>query len=239
MENSKNPVILKAESWKMFDTISVRYDFLNRVLSLGQDIRWRRQLPRYLPPGENLTVLDLATGTADVAITLAQSDPRVRTVHGVDMAEKMLVIADRKVEAARLKDRIILQKGDAQALPFVNDTFDAAAIAFGIRNVGDLRLGLMEMYRVLKKGGRILVLEFSIPDNTFLRAGHRVYLNWIVPAVGFLLSGNGKAYRYLNQTILSFPYGERFCKILKQMGFTRIHAHPLMGGAATIYVGEK
>src|SRR3989338_10733467 len=104
MENSKNSVIPKAESWKMFDTISPRYDFLNRVLSLGQDIRWRRQLSLYLPPGEGLIVLDLATGTADVAMILAQSYPRVRTVHGVDMAEKMLAIASRKVEAARLKD---------------------------------------------------------------------------------------------------------------------------------------
>ena len=229
----------KSESWKMFDTISVRYDFLNRILSLGQDIRWRRQLPRYLPPGENLIVLDLATGTADLAITLAQSGPRVHTVHGVDMAEKMLAIGSRKVEAAQLKDRIILQKGDAQALPFVNDTFDAAAIAFGIRNVGDLRLGLMEMYRVLKKGGRVLVLEFSIPGNVFFRLGHWVYLTFIVPVVGFLFSGHWRPYRYLNQTVLSFSYGGRFCKILKQMGFTRIHAHLLMGGAATIYVGEK
>ncbi len=227
------------ESWKMFDAISPRYDLLNRILSLGQDIRWRRQLPLYLPPGKDLIVLDLATGTADLAITLAQSDPRVRTVHGVDMAEKMLAIASRKVGAARLKDRTILQKGDAQALPFVNDTFDAAAIAFGIRNVGDLRLALMEIYRVLKKGGRVLVLEFSIPDNVFLKAGHWVYLTWIVPAVGFLLSGNWKAYRYLSRTVASFPYGDRFCKILKQMGFTRIQAHPLMGGVATIYVGEK
>jgi len=229
----------KSESWKMFDTISPRYDFLNRILSLGQDIRWRGQLPRHLPPGENLIVLDLATGTSDAAIILAQSSPYVRMVHGVDMAEKMLAIGRRKIEAARLKDRIILQKGDAQALSFVSDTFDAVTISFGIRNVGDLRLALMEMYRVLKKGGRVLVLEFSIPGNIFFRFGHWIYLTLIVPVIGFLFSGHWRPYRYLNQTVFSFPYGERFCKILKQMGFTRIHAHPLMGGAATIYVGEK
>jgi len=138
-----------------------------------------------------------------------------------------------------LDDRLMLRRGDVQALTFTDDTFDCVSIAFGIRNIPDLRLALLEMYRVTKKGGRVLILEFSKPDNPVLKAGHWFYLQMVVPVVGFLFSGNFKAYRYLTRTIQSFPYGDRFCKILKQMGFVNIQAHPLMGGAATIYVAQK
>ncbi len=223
----------------MFDAISRRYDFLNRILSFGQDLRWRREILKHLPPGKDLIVLDLATGTADVAITLVKENPKVRLVYGVDMAVEMLKLGSAKVEQLGLKDKIMLQTGDAQKLNFMDETFDALTISFGIRNVGDLRLALMEMHRVLKKGGRVIILEFSIPENIFVRAGHWFYLNLVVPAIGLLFSGNWKAYRYLNQTIASFPYGTRFCKILKQMGFSRVQAHPLLKGTATIYVGEK
>ena len=235
---SEHLVVPKAESWKMFDAISPRYDLLNRILSLGQDARWRRQILRHLPSRKGLVALDLATGTADVAITLAK-EGSVRTVYGVDMAQEMLKVGRVKVEQEGLKDKIMLQQGDAQKLNFMDNTFDAVTISFGIRNVGDLRLGLMEMYRVLKKSGRVIILEFSIPENIFIRAGHWCYLNLVVPVIGFLFSGNFKAYQYLNQTIASFPYGDRFGKILKQMGFVRVEAHPLMQGTATVYVGEK
>ena len=238
MDKNEHLVVPKAESWKMFNAISPRYDLLNRILSLGQDNGWRRQILRHLPPGKDLVVLDLATGTGDVAITLAREN-NVRMVYGVDMAQEMLKVGQGKIERLGLKDKIMLQSGDAQKLNFMDDTFDAVTISFGIRNVGDLRLGLMEMYRILKKGGRVVVLEFSIPENVFVRAGHWTYMNWVVPAVGFLFSGNFTAYRYLNQTVATFPYGERFCRILKQMGFVRAQAHPLMKGTATIYVAEK
>ena len=125
----------------------------------------------------------------------------------------------------------MLRQGDAQALTFQDETFDCVSIAFGIRNIPDLRLALLEMYRVTKKGGRVLILEFSKPDNPVLKAGHWLYLQMVVPVVGFLFSGNFKAYRYLTRTIQTFPYGDRFCKILKQMGFINIQPHPLMGGA--------
>ncbi len=118
----------------------------------------------------------------------------------------------------------MLQQGDAQALPFLDETFDCVTISFGIRNIPDLRLALLEMYRVTKKGGRVLILEFSKPENPMLKAGHWLYLQTVVPLVGFLFSGNFKAYTYLNQTIQTFPYGDRFCKILKQMGFVDIEA---------------
>ena len=223
----------------MFNAIAGRYDFLNRLLSLGQDTRWRARLKEHLPKGAKLSVLDLATGTADVLIMLANEEPRIERAIGIDLAEGMLNIGRSKVEAQNMQDKILLQHGDAQALPFLDNTFDCITISFGIRNVPDLRLALLEMYRVLKKDGRVLILELSKPANPVLFAGHWLYLHTIVPLMGLLFSGNIKAYRYLTQTIQSFPYGERFCKILKQFGFINIGDHLLMGGAATIYVAEK
>jgi len=239
MDTDKGLVLPKSDSWKMFNSIAGRYDFLNRLLSLGQDIRWRNALKRYLPGSSGLTVLDLATGTADVLIALAKGNSKIQRGIGIDPAVKMLEIGRKKILAEHLDDRLMLQQGDAQSLPFLDGTFDCVTISFGIRNIPDLRVALMEMYRVTKKGGRILILEFSKPENPVLKAGHWLYLQTFVPLVGFLFSGNFKAYTYLNQTIQTFPYGERFCKILKQMGFVAIEPHPLMGGAATIYVAQK
>jgi len=239
METDANLPLPKSESWKMFNTIAGRYDFLNRLLSLGQDIRWRKALKQFLPETKNQTILDLATGTADVLITLVKDNPKVSKGFGVDPAVKMLEIGLHKIKLLHLEGRLTLQQGDAQSLSFSDETFDCVTISFGIRNIPDLRLALLEMYRVTKKGGRVLILEFSKPDNPLLKAGHWLYLQTFVPAVGFLFSGNFKAYAYLNQTIQTFPYGDRFCKILKQMGFINIEPHPLMGGAATIYVAQK
>ncbi len=235
----KNLVLPKSDSWKMFNSIAGRYDFLNHLLSLGQDVRWRNSLKQFLSDSDGQTVLDLATGTADVLITLSKGNPKIHQGIGLDPAVKMLEIGRKKIQLAHLDDRLILQQGDAQALPFLDETFDCVTIAFGIRNIPDLRLALLEMYRVTKKGGRVLILEFSKPENRLLKCGHWLYSQILVPLVGFLFSGNFKAYTYLNQTIQTFPYGDRFCKILKQMGFFGIEPHPLMGGAATIYVAQK
>jgi demethylmenaquinone methyltransferase/2-methoxy-6-polyprenyl-1,4-benzoquinol methylase len=229
----------KSDSWKMFNSIAGRYDFLNRLLSLGQDVRWRKALKQFLPASSGQTILDLATGTADVLIVLAKDNPKIHRGIGVDPAIKMLEIGRHKIKAQHLYDRLELAQGDAQALSFLDETFDCVTIAFGIRNIPDLRLALLEMHRVTKTGGRVLILEFSKPENPFLKCGHWLYLQTVVPLVGFLFSGNFKAYTYLNQTIQTFPSSDRFCKILKQMGFVNIEPHPLMGGAATIYVAQK
>ncbi|MDE1920347.1 MAG: bifunctional demethylmenaquinone methyltransferase/2-methoxy-6-polyprenyl-1,4-benzoquinol methylase UbiE [Candidatus Omnitrophica bacterium] len=239
MKTDKDLVFPKSDSWKMFNAIAGRYDFLNRLLSLGQDLRWRRALKKFLPDSNKQTILDLATGTADVLIALARDNPRIHKGYGIDPAVKMLSLGRKKIASRHLEGRLSLQEADAQALPFSDGTFDAVTIAFGIRNIPDLRLALLEMYRVAKKGGRVLILEFSKPENPFLKAGHWLYLQTVVPLVGFLFSGNFKAYTYLNQTIQTFPYGDRFCKILKQMGFVNIKPYFLMGGVATIYVAQK
>ena len=239
MQIDKNLVLPKSDSWKMFNAIAVRYDFLNRLLSLGQDVRWRKALKQFLPDRDGQTILDLATGTADVLIVLTKDNPKILQGFGVDPAVKMLEIGREKIKLQHLDDRLTLQQGDAQALTFPDKTFDCVTISFGIRNIPDLRLALLEMYRVTKKGGRVLIMEFSKPENPLLKAGHWFYLQTVVPLVGFVFSGNFQAYTYLNQTIQTFPYGDRFCKILKQMGFVNVEAYPLMGGAATIYVAHK
>lgn len=232
-------VLSKNDSWKMFDQIAKRYDLLNRLLSLGQDKFWRLEIRSLLPSGTNIQLLDVATGTGDVVLSLVRDNPRIQMAYGVDLAQEMLEIARAKIKSEGLHSKIMLERADGQSLPFLNDTFDAVTISFGIRNIPDLRMALLEMYRVLKKGGRVIILEFSLPHNPLLRIGHWFYLNLLVPLVGLLLSGHTTAYRYLAQTIESFPYGERFCKILKQFGFEDIKTYPLMGGVATIYVADK
>ena len=223
----------------MFDQIAKRYDLLNRLLSLGQDEAWRQEIRTKLPSKNSFDLLDIATGTGDVILSLVKDNPSIHIAYGVDLSEGMLGIAKEKIKALGLHSKITLQKDDAQALPFVDGTFDAITIAFGIRNIPDLRLALLEMYRVLKRDGRVVILEFSLPKNPLIRAGHWVYINAIVPLVGFLLSGHSSAYRYLAQTIESFPYGERFCKILKQMGFVNVQSKALMFGTATVYWADK
>ena len=232
-------VLSKNDSPKMFDEIAGKYDLLNRLLSLGQDEPWRQQIRRCLPVKNTYDILDIATGTGDVILSLVKDNPAIHTAYGVDLAEGMLEIAKTKVKAAGLQSKITLQKADAQQLPFLEETFDAVTISFGIRNIPDLRIALLEMYRVLKKDGRVIILEFSLPENIFIRAGHWIYINFFVPLLGYLVSGHNSAYRYLAQTIESFPYGDRFCKILKQMGFVNVQSKILMGGVATVYWADK
>lgn len=225
----------------MFDAISPRYDLLNRLLSLGLDIFWRRQLVRFLPVGAgcDLSLLDLATGTADVPLTLVRQSKNIEHAVGIDLADKMLAIGREKITLANLADKITLSHGDANHIPFEDNVFDAVTIAFGIRNVEDHNQVLREMRRVLKPRGRAIILEFSLPENKALRATHLFYLRVVVPAIGGLVSGHGEAYRYLNQTIETFPYGDDFCALMELCGFKKVKAHPLMGGIATIYEGEK
>lgn len=237
--SSDQLIFPKTESWKIFNLISGRYDFLNRLLSFGLDIRWRQAMIRHIPSETTLKVLDLATGTADVVIAALEARPNIYSAVGLDMAEEMLKIGRQKIERKDLSKKILLQHADAQGLPFRENTFDVLTIAFGIRNIPDLRKVMMEMYRVAKPGGKTLILEFSIPENIFLRFGYILYLRLFVPVLGFLFSGNYRAYKYLNQTIEQFPYGDRFCKILKQMGFKSVEAYPLLGGVATVYVAQK
>ena len=226
------------EVWRMFDRIAHRYDLLNRSLSMGQDVLWRKKMKRYLPDGEGLRLLDLATGTADQLLYLA-ADPRVGEGVGMDLAEKMLEVGREKIEKQNLSDRLRLETGDALDVP-VEDAFaDVVTITFGIRNVISVQEALTEIRRVLKPGGRVLILEFSLPQNGLLRSAYLFYFRHVLPRIGGLVSGDAYAYRYLNQTVETFPYGEGFCELMRAAGFVGVQAHPLTFGIASIYQGDK
>ncbi len=229
----------KSESWQMFNAISPKYDLLNHLLSFGLDIVWRKKLGRFLVLGENPKLLDLATGTGDVLLSLFEQHPYIESAIGIDMAEKMLEIGREKIKTKNLDNKITLQHGDANNIPFDENTFHNVTISFGIRNVEDPTQVMAEMYRVLNKGGRALILEFSLPKNIIMRILHIFYLRTIVPIVGWIISRHYKAYKYLNQTIESFPFGDQFCQLMRDKGFKNVKANELLFGVATIYQGDK
>jgi len=237
--DTDNPPIEKSNSWRMFDEISPKYDFLNHLLSFGLDIHWRNQIAKYLPKRKDLKILDLATGTADLLLTLFKKNKNVQTGCGLDLADKMMDIGRAKITKKGLDNWIILKHGDAHKTPFDEESYDAVTIAFGIRNMDNPKQVLREMYRVCNSRGRALVLEFSLPENRVLRNIHVFYLRHLVPLIGAAFSKNYQAYKYLNQTIETFPYGEDFCVLLKKAGFINVKAFPLLFGIATIYCGDK
>jgi demethylmenaquinone methyltransferase / 2-methoxy-6-polyprenyl-1,4-benzoquinol methylase len=227
------------EVWKMFDQISPTYDKVNRILSCGLDRSWRNQLARHLPQREKLSLLDSATGTGDQLFALMERSPHLESAVGIDLSTKMIDIARGKLKKKEYSSLVLLQEASATSLPFANESFDCATISFGIRNVSDPLLALAENFRVLKKGGRLLVLEFSLPKNAALRALHLFYLRKILPHLGGWISKNREAYTYLNETIESFPYGDAFCALMEKAGFANVRAHPLTMGIVSLYCGDK
>lgn len=224
----------------IFNAIAPSYDFLNRVLSMGIDIYWRERLAKRLKKtSEAMKLLDVATGTADLAITLCQKYTFIKSITGIDLADNMLEIGRKKTKHKRLDKIISLQTGDASNLDFADATFDAVTISFGIRNVENLEKALSEMYRVLKVGGQLLVLEFSLPRSELLKALYLLYFRHVLPLIGRLFSKHPQAYAYLNKTVESFPSGQSFADIIKQQGFTKLSFTPLTFGIATIYEGRK
>lgn len=228
----------KQNSWQLFDKIAHRYDFINRVLSLGIDGLWRKQFIRNLPDSSNLTCLDLATGTADVALVLA-ADDRVQSVLATDLSEEMLAIAGTKVRKSAHHNKITVQVGDGVAIPSKDNYFDVVTVSFGLRNFGDYQRSLQNMHRVLTPGGRAMILEFSLPKNGVIRRVYLLYFRNILPVVGSVLSGHPNAYRYLNRTVEDFPYGEALADEIRKAGFHRVELTSLSLGIATMYVAYK
>ncbi|MEE9170362.1 MAG: bifunctional demethylmenaquinone methyltransferase/2-methoxy-6-polyprenyl-1,4-benzoquinol methylase UbiE [bacterium] len=229
----------RIESYKIFNRISARYDLLNHLLSAGQDIRWRKKAVLKLKEYPNQIVLDLACGTADLAIASLKYNRNVSIALGIDPAEKMLEIGQEKVQARGLESKLKLIGGDGMDLPLASNSLDAAMLAFGIRNVEDCDGCLSELHRVLKFGGRLVILEFSLPENRAFRTIYLLYFRYVLPRIGGLISGDRYAYRYLNRTVETFEYGEAFCEKMRQAGFEEVSMTPLQFGIATIYVGDK
>ena len=223
----------RKEIWKMFDLISPTYDRINRILSFGMDQNWRKELNNHLPKKEHLQILDLATGTCDQVLALLESPASIESITGIDLSQEMLEIAKKKIP-----EKVKFIRADAEKLPFQSLSFDVATFSFGIRNVTSPIASLQEIHRVLKPNGRCLILEFSMPRKS-IRWAYLVYLRYLLPLIGGLLSRKYKAYRYLNQTIETFPSGKEFCHLMEKAQFKRIKAMPMLMGGVTLYVGDK
>jgi demethylmenaquinone methyltransferase / 2-methoxy-6-polyprenyl-1,4-benzoquinol methylase len=223
-------------SGEMFDRIAERYDLLNRVMSFGMDRWWRFQAVSALGIKDGAHVLDLATGTADLALAIARSNPSVR-VTGLDPSRKMLEVGKKKVEIRRLSSRIDLVEGDAQSLPYPDCSFDGLSMAFGIRNVPDRLLALREMARVVRRTGHISLLELSEPGEGWLAGPARWYVRRVIPYVGALLSGE-REYRYLQKSIAAFPPAAVFAQLMNEAGLDVLRIQRLGFGACHLYVAR-
>ncbi len=222
----------------MFNDIAFRYDFLNRFLSAGIDVGWRKKALKQLKALQPKNILDVATGTADVAL-MAVKMLQPESVTGIDISDGMLEIGRKKVAKAGLENTIKLLNGDSETIKFDDNTFDAVTVAFGVRNFEDLNKGLSEIKRVLKPGGKLVVLEFSRPKSTIAKGFYNLYMKTIAPNVGKIFSKNRNAYEYLDESIKKFPEGKNFTGILDSLGYKQTFCKPLSLGICSIYCGEK
>lgn len=222
----------------MFNDIAPRYDFLNRLLSLGIDKSWRNKAIKILTKRRPETMLDVATGTADMAVLAAKKLPAL-VIEGIDISEGMLEIGRKKTAKEGLTDRIHLSVGDSENIDFPDNRFDAITVAFGVRNFAQLETGLKEMLRVLKPGGRLIIVEFSRPTNRFFRWIYHFYMQVVTPNAGGIFSNNKKAYRYLNDSVMAFPEREKLVEILKSCGYQQPVFTALTFGICCIYEAGK
>nr|WKN40370.1 bifunctional demethylmenaquinone methyltransferase/2-methoxy-6-polyprenyl-1,4-benzoquinol methylase UbiE [Tunicatimonas sp. TK19036] len=234
----KNQVSSKKEQVaQMFNNISRRYDLLNHLLSLGIDIYWRKRAIKLLKPEKPQHILDIATGTADFAIEALSLNPQ--KVVGVDISEGMLEIGRQKLARKHLDDLIELQLGDSERLLFDDNIFDAVIVAFGVRNFENLHDGLKDMYRVLKPGGSVVVLEFSKPTRFPMKQLYSFYFKNILPLIGKIISKDQSAYTYLPESVQAFPDGQAFLQALQRAGYTETRCKALTFGISSIYIGRK
>lgn len=234
----KNSELSKKEQVsEMFDNVSHNYDFLNRMMTLGIDMKWRKKVVQIVKEKNPETILDIATGTGDFAIMLSKLNPK--KIVGLDLSKGMLEIGIEKVKNKKLDNLIEMVLGDSENLPFEDNSFDAITVGFGVRNFEDLDKGLQEIYRVLKPSGIFVVLETSQPDNYVIKKIFNFYSKYIIPTIGKLFSKDKKAYTYLPESAAAFPYGIMFNNILEKNGFNNATNKPLTFGAASIYTATK
>ena len=221
----------------MFNTISQEYDGLNRVISFGIDVSWRKKVVKIVSGNHPKQILDIATGTGDLALMMSKLNPDKIT--GLDISEGMLEVGKQKIARANLSDRIEMIVGDSENMPFKDDTFDAITVSFGVRNFANLDKGLKEIRRVLKPNGTFVVLETSNPTRFPFKQGYQFYTSFILPVIGKIFSKDKVAYSYLSETANSFPFGEAFDNILQKNGFINTEYKPVTFGVATIYSATK
>lgn len=227
----------KKQVEQMFDTISDDYDNLNRMMTFGTDIGWRKNVVRMVNDTKPESILDIATGTGDLAIMMATTS--AQRIVGLDLSDGMLSVGKEKVKALNLQNKIEMMLGDSENLPFEDNTFDAITVSFGVRNFETLEKGLSEILRVLKPNGIFVILESSVPTKFPFKQGYNIYTKTIVPLMGKLFSKDQKAYEYLQESMKNFPYGEALNKILSNVGFKNVKHFPQTMGVATIYSSRK
>ena len=227
----------KQQVTEMFDKVSSNYDFLNRLLTFGIDVSWRKNVVKLVLDRKARNVLDIATGTGDLAIMFAKED--VDKITGLDISVGMLDVGKKKIKDLGLEDKVDMIIGDSEQLPFEEATFDAITVAFGVRNFENLELGLEEIHRVLKPEGSLVVLETSQPSTFPVKQGFQFYSKYIIPSMGKLFSKDKNAYDYLPESAAAFPYGETFNNILLKTGFNSSKVYPQTFGVATIYHAIK
>ncbi|MGG7034372.1 MAG: bifunctional demethylmenaquinone methyltransferase/2-methoxy-6-polyprenyl-1,4-benzoquinol methylase UbiE [Flavobacterium sp.] len=227
----------KEQVTQMFNTISGNYDGLNRVISFGIDIKWRKKVLKIVSKCNPETVLDIATGTGDLAILMTQT--KAKKVIGLDISAGMLEVGRKKIQDKNLSDIIEMVLGDSENIPYPDNSFDAITVAFGVRNFENLEKGLSEILRVLKPNGTFVILETSVPEKTPFKQGYKFYSKNILPLIGKIFSNDNSAYQYLSDSASVFPYGEALNNILRKVGFIEVKAMPQTFGVATIYSASK
>ncbi len=227
----------KLQVEEMFDNIAHRYDFLNHLLSLGIDITWRKKAVKYIGTIRPKKILDVASGTGDFAFEALSLNPEKIT--GFDLSEGMMKLGRAKAEKLGVSSTIEFIKGDSEQMPFAEASFDAITVGFGVRNFENLTAGLKEMHRVLKPGGKVAILEASMPQNAIIRAVFSLYFGKIVPFIGGLFSKDNRAYSYLPESVKAFPNGLELVRILENIGFKNVKWTPLTFGACAFYTMEK
>lgn len=227
----------KEQVAQMFDNISGNYDGLNRVISFGIDVSWRKKVLQLVANTHPKTILDIATGTGDLAILMTKTN--AEKIIGLDISAGMLEVGRKKIENRKLSDKIEMILADSENMPFEDNTFDAITVAFGVRNFENLEKGLSEILRVLKPNGIFVILETSIPEKTPYKQGYTFYSKNILPLIGKLFSKDNVAYQYLSESASVFPYGEALNDILRKTGFISVVAQPQTFGVATIYSASK
>lgn len=227
----------KEQVAEMFDNIAGKYDFLNHFLSLGIDIFWRKRLVSRLKKQSPKTILDVATGTGDLAIEMLKAKPDHIT--GIDISKGMLDVGRSKIKAKKLEHKITLQQADSENLPFEDNSFDAVSVSFGARNFENLEKGLTEMCRVLKPGGQLYILEFSQPTLFPFKQLYQFYFKYVLPLIGKIVSKDNSAYTYLPESVGAFPYGKQLNAIIEKCGYSNAKNHPLTVGIASIYTAKK
>ena len=229
----------KEQVEEMFDNIAPTYDRLNHIMSLNIDKIWRRRVMRIVRRHKARKIMDVATGTGDLAIAMAKRVDRTQIL-GIDLSEEMLAVARKKIQKQGLEERIMLEKGDAENLAMVSsESLDAATVAFGVRNFENIERGLSEIYRTLRVGGLLVVLEFSMPKNRLIRWVYSQYAHRLLPRIGGIISKDKRAYTYLPDSVEEFPAPERFAEILKGVGFKSVKLRSQSCGIAYIYIATK